>query len=54
MENGAQVKAIEKGAANFALHPEHGQRRVGSLFDEGDEKKHDQGLANEGLRQCHA
>ena len=54
MDHGFQIEAMEKGAFDFALDLEHGQRGLGSVFDEGDKNKHDHGdadLSHDGIQR---
>lgn len=46
MDDGFQIEAMEKGAFDSALHPEHGQRASRSVFDERDKNKQDHGDAD--------
>ena len=46
MDDGVEVEAMEQGAFDFALDLQHGQRRLGSVFDESDERKSDHGDAD--------
>lgn len=46
MDHSVQIEAMEKGAFDFPLDLEHGQRASRSVFDEGDKNKQDHGDAD--------
>ena len=54
MDSDAQVEAMEQGALDLALDFKHGQRRLGSLFDQRDKKESDHSnadLSHDGIQR---